>query len=79
MKSEILIQKYESFQPEIQKEIIDFIGYLEMKYKSTQKVKKEKKPALEKEPFVGMWSSRTEMKDAEKYIKELRKKHWKRS
>ncbi len=79
MKSEILIQKYESFQPEIQKEIIDFIGYLEMKYKSTQKVKKEKKPALEKEPFVGMWSSRADMKDAEKYIKELRKKHWKRS
>jgi hypothetical protein len=33
MKSDALIQRYESFQPEIQKEILDFIGYLEMKYK----------------------------------------------
>ncbi len=79
MKSEILVKKYESFQPEIQKEIIDFIGYLELKYKSTLDIKKEKKTPLEKEPFVGMWSSRSEMKDPEKYIKELRKKHWKRS
>lgn len=36
MKSEALIQKYESFQPEIQKEILDFIGYLEMKYKTAK-------------------------------------------
>lgn len=79
MKSEILIQKYESFQPEIQKEILDFIEYLELKYKAVQKGKKEKKPAFEKEPFVGMWSSRSDMKDPKKYIRELRQKHWKKS
>ncbi|HRG47821.1 MAG TPA: hypothetical protein PLX69_09735 [Leptospiraceae bacterium] len=79
MKSEILIQKYESFQPEIQKEIVDFIEYLEIKYKTTLKIKDKKKPSLEKESFVGMWSSRPEMKDSDKYIKELRKKHWKKS
>ncbi len=43
MKSNILLQKYESFQPEIQKEILDFIGYLEMKYKiSKSNVNKKK-------------------------------------
>lgn len=43
MKSDILLQKYESFQPEIQKEILDFIGYLEMKYKiSKSNVNKKK-------------------------------------
>jgi hypothetical protein len=36
MKSKALIQRYESFRPEMQREILDFIGYLEMKYK-TQK------------------------------------------
>ena len=46
MKSEILIQKYESFQPEIQKEIVDFIEYLEIKYKTTLKIKDKKKPSL---------------------------------
>jgi hypothetical protein len=33
MKADTLLKRYESFQPEIQKEILDFIGYLEMKYK----------------------------------------------
>lgn len=79
MKSEILIQKYESFQPEIQTEIVDFIEYLEIKYKTTRKIRDKKRPSLEKEPFVGMWSSRLEMKDSAKYIKDLRKKHWKKN
>ncbi|MDX1960449.1 MAG: hypothetical protein SFU98_17905 [Leptospiraceae bacterium] len=79
MDSEKLILKYESFQPEIQKEIINFIEYLEFKYKPTSKNKKEKKLSFEKEPFIGMWSSRLEMKDSEKYVKKLRESHWKRN
>ena len=43
MKSDTLMQRYESFQPEIQKEILDFIGYLEMKYKIPKSTSIKKK------------------------------------
>jgi len=43
MKSNTPMQRYESFQPEIQKEILDFIGYLEMKYKIPKSTSTKKK------------------------------------
>ena len=78
MKTEILVQKYESFRPEIQREILDFIEYLELKYKVSSKTRKKLRKPIEKEAFVGMWSKRKEMQEPIKYIKNLRKKHWKR-
>jgi hypothetical protein len=76
VKSEILVKKYESFRPDVQKEIVDFIEYLEIKYKPFQKTKNITKPNLDKEPFVGMWKDRSEMKNPEKYVKSLRDSQW---
>ena len=66
-----ILQKVESYSPDMQREILDFIEFIENKYKFKTPATKKKSP-LRNEPFVGMWKNRPEMKDSVEYVRKLR-------
>ncbi|MDX1958842.1 MAG: DUF2281 domain-containing protein [Leptospiraceae bacterium] len=68
-----LLERVESYSPEMQREIFDFIEFLETKYKSKAPNKTKKKSPLREEAFIGMWKNRPEMKDSIDYVRALRK------
>lgn len=68
-----ILQKVKSYSPDMQREIFDFIEFIENKYKLKLPVPK-KKTSLREEPFVGMWKNRKEMENSVEYVKNLRRK-----
>lgn len=67
-----ILKKVESYSPDMQREILDFIEFIENKYKFKTPTTK-KKSSLRDEPFIGMWKNRPEMDDSVEYVQNLRK------
>lgn len=71
-----IYQDITSLPPEAQKQVLDFVAFLKMRYGVSSK-KRVRSAKLTTEPFVGMWKNREDMSDSEKWIRELRIKEWK--
>jgi hypothetical protein len=73
-----IYQDITSLPPEAQKQVSDFIAFLKTRYEVAPK-KRLRRTKLASEPFVGMWKDREEMRDAGKWIRELRRSEWERT
>jgi len=73
MESNQILQDLRSLPLDLQKEAEDFIAFLKTQVKKT---KPKPKLDLMKEPFIGMWRGRADMKDSVAWISDLRKKQW---
>ncbi len=55
--------------------IVDFVAFLKHRYSPSQPSSPHPL-TLENEPFIGMWSDRSEMQDSTTWVKEIRQQHW---
>ena len=55
--------------------IIEFVALLKQHY-SPSKPSPSHPLNLENEPFVGMWSNRSEMQDSTAWVRQIRQQHW---
>ena len=77
MDQEKLLQDVTSLPPIAQQEIIDFIAFLKLRYgEFTVQNDTKSLSAIENEPFVGMWQSRSDMDDSSAWVRSLRQKEW---
>ncbi len=76
MQTEKIIREFISLPPEGQKEIAAFIAFLKARYKSFKFRKAHRKTLLAKEPFIGIWGRRKDMKDSTLWVRNLRKSEW---
>jgi hypothetical protein len=74
---------FDSLPPEAQKQVMDFIAFLQMRYTpATGGVKppagkaKATKMRLVDEPFIGMWKNREDMRDSARWVRETREREW---
>ena len=79
MKQEELLREFESLPPEAQREVIDFIAFLRIRYKLPRPSDKRRKKPLADEVFVGMWRNREDMEDSSRWVRKIRKREWTRS
>lgn len=68
-----ILQKVKFYSPDMQREILDYIEFLEKKYK-LKIPQTKKKSSLRNDPFIGMWKNRKDMNDSVESIRNLRKK-----
>ena len=66
---------FNNLPPEAQKQVLDFMSFLAMRYKS-KSAPKRRRVRLKKEPFVGIWSHRADMKDSAVWVRETRQRDW---
>ena len=66
-----------SLPKEVQQTIIDFVGFLKQQHQASQN-KLPQQISFENQPFVGMWSDRTEMKDSVAWVRQARTQQWQR-
>jgi hypothetical protein len=64
MKQENMLNEFTNLPPEAQRQVEDFIAFLRTRYQRASKKTKSKRIPLKKEPFIGMWKDREEMKDS---------------
>ena len=55
--------------------VVDFVAFLKQRYASPEPTTHQPLN-LENEPFVGMWSDRSEMADSTAWVKQIRQQHW---
>jgi hypothetical protein len=71
-----ILKEFDSLPPEAQKQVIDFIAFLQMRYepKNIKKNKPEKK--LAEEAFIGIWRNREDMQDSSAWVRKVRAAEW---
>jgi hypothetical protein len=79
MNQQELWREIESLPPEARRELVDFIAFLQVRYKTLCKSDKPKRTELANEPFVGMWLDRPDMEDSGRWVRNTREREWKRS
>lgn len=60
---------------EAQQLVSDFVALLKHRYLSSAPVPPQTFD-WEKEPFVGMWGDRPEMRDSSAWVRQVRHQHW---
>ncbi|MFP4395317.1 MAG: DUF2281 domain-containing protein [Anaerolineales bacterium] len=77
MFQEQILQSLNTLPPAAQREVLDFIAFLQTRYKN--QVQSEKIPTernLSDEPFVGMWQDRDDMQDSSAWVRKVRTQEW---
>ncbi len=61
---------------EAQKQVIDFITSLQMRYKQVRYSQKAKLTSLADEAFIGVWRDREDMSNSRAWIRGIRVREW---
>jgi hypothetical protein len=77
MKPETMWRQFETLPTAAKREIIDFIAFLQIRYERRAPVKSATKSNLKKEPFIGTWKDRDDLKNSVSWVRDLRRKEWK--
>ena len=77
METQNIWLKFEALPPEAKRQVIDFIEFLQARYRNLKHQKQAQKPSLREEPFIGMWKDRDDMNDSGKWVRDLRQREWK--
>jgi hypothetical protein len=70
-----ITQDINSLPPEAQRQVADFVAFLQERYTSVP-AKKTRRAKLIKEPFVGMWKDRLDMRDSTEWVRQARRAQW---
>lgn len=73
-----ILQDIESLPPEAQKQVSDFVAFLQARY-TTVPGKRQRRIKMAKEPFIGMWKDREDMRNSTEWVRQLRRSQWGRS
>ncbi len=76
MNREKVLRELISLPPEAQKQVIDFIAFLQTRYLHPRPVKKARQPKLTDEHFIGIWRDRQDMQDSTAWVRSARKSEW---
>ena len=71
-----LARQLATLPPEGQREALAFIDLLRKRFTQTASPERTRKISLARDPFIGMWSDRPELKDSNKWVRALRQREW---
>lgn len=76
MEQNKIVNALTNLPHEAQQQVVDFIDFLQMRYNKNVKNYKLKQVSLTDEPFVGIWKNKNDMKDSNKWVRNLRESEW---
>lgn len=71
-----LLDEYIALPLDAQRQVADFISFLQQRYVTSQPVQKNRQTDLTKEPFIGMWRNRQDLLDSSDWVRKTRKSEW---
>jgi hypothetical protein len=79
METTNIAKEIAALPPEAQKQIVDFLAFIKTRYASVAPTQMTRQYKLAKDPFIGMWRTRTDLQDSATWVRNLRQKEWERS
>ena len=76
MEPDKIVNAIINLPPEAQRQIADFIDFLQIRYKTDHKPEKAERIRFADEPFIGMWKNKKELKDSNDWVRNLRNSEW---
>jgi len=76
MEQEKIVNDISSLPPGAQRQVVDFIDFLKTRYNRSRAKKQFKRTYLVNESFIGIWKDREDMKDNDKWLRNIRKTEW---
>ncbi len=76
MTNHAIADELASLPAEARREVFDFIVFLRQRHGRVRA--HAKKPSLKREPFLGIWADRADMKDSATWVRENRQQEWSR-
>jgi hypothetical protein len=70
------LEEFDTLPPEAQKQVVDFIAFLQERYQTSTTAKSKPKGKLTDESFVGIWRSREDMQDSSAWVRKVRAAEW---
>ena len=74
MKEESIWREYTALPPELQKQVADFITFLKTRQTPTSKA--AKRTRLAREPFIGMWRNREDLRESSSWLRNIHQLEW---
>lgn len=78
MKLENMWRQFDTLPNEAKREVVDFIAFLQSRYERPALAQKTKRAKIRKEPFVGMWKDREDLSDSVSWVRDIRRREWRR-
>lgn len=77
MKTESIWHEFDTLPAEAKREVMDFIAFLQIRYRRQAFVRKTQRLKLKEEPFVGLWKDREDLSDSVSWVRDIRQREWK--
>lgn len=74
-----ILDQFNTLPPTAQRQVVDFIAFLQTRYRSVTEGSAEQKSSLADEEFVGMWRDREDMQDSTNWVRKNRAAEWGKS
>lgn len=74
MAQKDILKKFDTLPPDAQKQVLDFISFLETRY--SLKREKTTNTRLSEEKFIGIWRDRKDLRNSGSWVRNLRKVEW---
>ena len=74
MAQKDILKKFETLPPDAQKQVLDFISFLETRY--SLKREQTTNTRLSEEKFIGIWRDRKDLRNSSSWVRNLRKVEW---
>ena len=79
MAPQKLFDEYVVLSVEAQRQVADFIAFLQQRYVANQITQKTRQTERKKQPFIGMWHNRQDLSDSSSWVRKTRKSEWSES
>lgn len=76
MSVEKIIHELDALPPEGQRQVADFVAFLQARHKHLRPRKTASKKKLAEEPFIGLWEHRKDLEDSSLWVRRTRQKEW---
>ena len=70
-----MLEKFRTLPPEAQKQVLDFIAFLETRYRPVHR-QKSGSARLSQERFIGIWRGRADLRDSSGWVRNRRETEW---
>ncbi len=61
---------------EARREAMDFIVFLRQQHGRARERAHQQRPSIKRDPFLGIWTDRADMKDSIAWVRETREREW---
>ena len=76
MDVEEIFRDLATLPPKAQRQVADFIAFLQERYKRSRPRRYSKKRNLAEEPFIGLWKDRKDMENSTSWVRNIRQSNW---